>query len=386
MIHPYHLKQVLYNSLLSGSSKETELGSLYIKGDPGIGKSDIVRSVVEQYNDKYGEGQAQLVDVRLTICDPSDLRGMPFPDHENNLAKWLPPDILPTVESHSPKGILFFDDFTTAPPLVQAAAYQLFIQPHQLGNYQLPEGWIVVGAGNNTNTRSLANSMPKPLANRMIHINYEVDKGGEFLKHWVQWALEHNINQNVVGFLSSQVAFSGSTHLIYDFDPNKSGDAFATPRSWARVSAILERDFPRELERQLVTGTIGDAAASQFYQFVGFLNELPPVSIIINGENTSLKLDKTDHKYAMVVALSNSIENKEHMNNAIEWTSHQEMEFTVLLLRMIENNKEFKGMLMGLPALRKVGRAVREMTRRTESIKTYGSNGDDDVQEEEDLN
>ena len=378
MILPNQLEQVIFDSLISGSSSDNELGSLYVKGSPGIGKSEIIKGVVERYNREFGNGEevAQLIDIRLTICDPSDLRGMPFPDRRLEIARWFPPDILPTEKTHASKGILFFDDFTTAPQLVQAAAYQLFIQPHQLGNYQLPKGWIIVGAGNKTNERSLANAMPKPLANRMIHIDYEVGVGNieSFKDNWIQWALEHNINRNIVGFLSSPVAQQQKKHLLYDFDANTSGDAFATPRSWARVSAILERNFPDTLERQLVNGTIGEAASGQFYQFVNFINELPPVSIILNGENLKLQLDKMELKYAMIVALANSVQTKEHMNNAIEWAHTQEMEFLVLLLRMWDNNPETKSLLMGLPALRKVGQAMREMTRKTEEIKGLRNN------------
>ena len=375
MILPYELEHIIFDSLVSGSGKG-ELGSIYVKGSPGIGKSDIIKGVVARYNREYGNGEeiAQLVDIRLTICDPSDLRGMPFPNRRDRIAEWFPPDILPTEKTHSPKGILFFDDFTTAPQLVQAAAYQLFIQPHQLGNYQLPEGWVVIGAGNKTNERSLANAMPKPLANRMIHINYEIRNVAQFVDHWMQWALENNINRNIVGFLSSPVSYQKEGHLLYNFDAGTSDDAFATPRSWARVSTIMEHSFPIEIERQLVEGTIGSAASGQFYQFVNYINELPKVEIILSGENTSLELAKMELKYAMIVALANSIVTKDHMNNAIEWAHNQEMEFLVLLLRMIDNNSTTKNLLMGLPALKKVGQAMREMTRKTEEIKGLRAN------------
>ena len=370
MIYPFHLQQVLYESLNSGSGRDKELGSIYIKGDPGIGKSDIVKSVVDRYNEEHGN-VCQLIDLRLTICDPSDLRGMPYPDKETEIARWFPPDILPTEKTHAPKGILFFDDFTTAPQLVQAAAYQLFIQPHQLGNYQLPEGWVIVGAGNNTNTRSLANAIPKPLANRMIHINYEIDTTGNFKKHWIQWAFENDIDNRIVGFMQSPVSDTSKGSILYDFDPAKSDDAFATPRSWARVSAILERKFPLVLEKQLVEGTIGSGASSQFYQFVNYLNELPDIFIILDGHNVNLKIEKNDMKYAMIVALSNSIETVDHMNNAIEWAHQQEMEHVVLLLRMLDNKPDLKRLMLKTPALKKVGKALREMVNQTEAIKNY---------------
>ena len=269
-IRPAQLMNVVYRSLKSGSAKNSELGSVFIKGSPGIGKSEIVQGAIDLFNEEMGEEIAELIDIRLTLADPTDLKGMPFPNRRIETAEWYPPDNLPsakTIESgkHKPYGIVFFDDFTTAPPLVQSAAFQLFIQPHQLGNYQLPETWVIVGAGNNMGDRANVHKMPKPLANRLIHINYEWQNNRSFIDDWIAWAFDSGIDKNIIGFLSSPVSYSGDKHLLYDFNPQTSEEAFATPRSWARVSAIMNQTLPKDLERELIMGTIGKGASSQFF-------------------------------------------------------------------------------------------------------------------------
>ena len=81
------LKEVVRSHLKSGSG-EKELFSLYIEGPPGIGKSAIVAEVAE-------EEEVGCIDFRRLLRDPTDLRGIPVPDFELGVAKWLPPSELP---------------------------------------------------------------------------------------------------------------------------------------------------------------------------------------------------------------------------------------------------------------------------------------------------
>jgi MoxR-like ATPase len=62
-------------------------------------------------------------------------------------------------------GILFLDELNAAPPLVQAACYQLVLD-RRLGEYRLPDGWSIVAAGNRETARAITHRMPSVLANR----------------------------------------------------------------------------------------------------------------------------------------------------------------------------------------------------------------------------
>jgi MoxR-like ATPase len=59
---------------------------------------------------------------------------------------------------------------TSAPPTVSAAAYQLILD-RRLGDYVVPEGWVIFAAGNRQGDRGVTYSMPAPLANRFSHLN-----------------------------------------------------------------------------------------------------------------------------------------------------------------------------------------------------------------------
>jgi MoxR-like ATPase len=70
-------------------------------------------------------------------------------------AEWVPPKFLPI----SGKGILFLDELTAAPQMTQAGCYQLVLD-RKLGEYHLPDGWVVVAAGNPASERDVHFSMP----------------------------------------------------------------------------------------------------------------------------------------------------------------------------------------------------------------------------------
>ena len=128
--------------------------AIFLWGPPGAGKSSIVREAA-------GKRQIPLVDIRAALLDPTDIRGIPAV--VGGTAIWCPPSFLPTADSKP--GILFLDELSAAPPLVQASLYQLVLD-RRVGEYQLPEGWRIIAAGNRAADRSVSYRMPAALANR----------------------------------------------------------------------------------------------------------------------------------------------------------------------------------------------------------------------------
>ena len=67
------------------------------------------------------------------------------------------------------KGILFLDELNMAPPVMQGVAQQLILD-RKIGSYKVPEGWLILSAGNRKEDRASVFEMPSPSANRFIHI------------------------------------------------------------------------------------------------------------------------------------------------------------------------------------------------------------------------
>jgi len=317
-MRPKQVQQLLVHQLKHGSNPDSEFGSLFLWGPPGIGKSRLVEDVAKD------EGVG-CIDFRLILCDPTDLRGLPMPftspDGEQRVV-WIPPDELPRTGS----GFLFFDDFPTAPPLVQGTAYQIAIRPHQLGPYHLPEKWVIIAAGNRIEDRALARGIPTALANRFRHIELEVS-----IDDWVNWALQRgHVDANIVGFLRFR------PELLFQFNPESSEKAFPTPRSWEAASRTLS--IPKAILAETLEGTVGKGATAEFMAFLKIQAELPDINKIFQGENFVPK--RLDLKYALVSALASRCEKIPQFNRLIQYSEQLPAEFSVLLVSMLLSKDE----------------------------------------------
>jgi MoxR-like ATPase len=251
-------------------------------GPPGVGKSDIVREVAKRHG-------SQVIDIRLSQMEPSDLRGIPF--REDGRVEWAVPSLLPNAERHGATGVLFLDEITSAPPTVSAAAYQLILD-RRLGDYRVPDGWAIFAAGNRQGDRGVTYTMPAPLANRFSHFEFEVN-----LDDWVAWAWDHEIDERVIGFLRFR------PELIFDFDPAHNPVAFPTPRSWEFAHRALQKfgEQPKVL-RGALTACVGPAAGIELAAFVEHLDQLPDLDAILRGEEVPVPTE-TDLQYAVASSL-----------------------------------------------------------------------------------
>jgi hypothetical protein len=232
---------------------------MLLVGPPGIGKSAAVRHVASE----MGIG---LIDVRASQTDPVDWRGVP--SVSEGMTRWNMPEFLPRTG----RGILFLDELTAAPPAVQVALYQLILD-RKLGDYCLPDGWHVIGAGNRQEDRAVATRMSSALANRFVHITMSVDVDG-----WLNWYWESPLSDLVetVGFF---VGFR--RELLHSFDPTSKDLAFPTPRSWEMVAKLQAGGLASELEQPLIAGCIGTGASAEYLAFCRIYKSLPSLDSIL---------------------------------------------------------------------------------------------------------
>lgn len=311
---------------------------LFLWGAPGIGKSDIAQQIADSYDNSH------LIDMRLALMEPTDLRGYPFRNPETNTMEWAPPADLPSEEFASQFDIivLFMDELNSAPPSVQAAAYQLILN-RRVGQYKLPSNVRIIAAGNRETDRGVTYRMPAPLANRFRHVNMSVDFGD-----WSKWALLNNIHHDVIGYLSY------AKQDLFDFDPKTSSQAFATPRSWSAVSKLLQIDgfdnadiYEQKAE---IASAIGEGMAVKFVEHRRIASALPHPEDILDGKVKKLdeKLSaEISAKYSLVVHMTYEINEiyketgtkgdfKKKFNNAIRFAyDNFDPEMVVLLFKTI---------------------------------------------------
>ncbi len=264
------------------STSEGHHTPVMLWGPPGVGKSQMVAEIAAKH-------QVPVIDIRLSQMEPSDLRGIPF--RQGDVVEWAVPAILPDEQRHGPRGILFLDEITSAPPSVSAAAYQLILD-RRLGEYEVPEGWAIFAAGNRQGDRGVTYTMPAPLANRLSHFEVETH-----LDDWVAWAWANGIDERVIGFLRFR------PELLFDFDPAHNPVAFPSPRSWEFAHRSLQKfgDQPSLLLGAL-QACVGPAAGIELHAFISSLDKMPDLDAIVAGEEMPVP-DEIDLQYAVAAAL-----------------------------------------------------------------------------------
>jgi hypothetical protein len=256
---------------------------VFLWGPPGIGKSDIVKQIGE-------DAGREVIDVRLALWEPTDIKGIPYYNADMGTMTWAPPAELPTNADST--AIIFLDELNSAPPAVQAAAYQLILN-RRVGTYKLPAGVDIVAAGNRDGDRGVTYRMPAPLANRFVHLEAKVD-----FDDWQDWATLNKVHPEVVGY----VGFAKQD--LYDYDPKSSSKAFATPRSWSFVSDLLgDDDCDTDTLHNLIAGAVGDGLATKFMAHRKVAGRMPKAADILDGKVKDLQIKEVSAMYSLTVSL-----------------------------------------------------------------------------------
>lgn len=287
----------------------------FLWGPPGIGKSSIVKQISQAH-------QLDCIDLRLSLLDPTDLKGIPFYDKASHRALWAPPAFLP----QSGSGILFLDELNTAPPAVQASAYQLILD-RQIGEYSLPEGWAIIAAGNRENDRGVVYKMPSPLANRFVHLEMEVN-----VEDWRSWAFTCKIDERIIGYITYK------KEDLFTFDATLSQKSFATPRSWEFVDSILKSSMKEALLLNAISGAIGSESAVNFLAFAKVMHQLPDIeSILQTGEGAYP--EAVDVLYALSSGLVSHFlhdQSEQRLEALLNYVLELQSEFSVMVVQDLQ--------------------------------------------------
>lgn len=256
---------------------------IFMWGPPGIGKSDIIKQL------GY-EQEREIIDVRLSLWEPTDIKGIPYYNSQANTMTWAPPSELPSDPNS--KAILFLDELNSAAPATQAAAYQLILN-RRVGTYRLPDGVDIVAAGNREADKGVTFRMPAPLANRFIHVELEVS-----FDDWHEWAVNNRQHEQVVGFLGF------SKQDLYDFDPKGASRSFATPRSWSFVSDLLhDSALSENTLTTLVAGAVGEGLAVKFMAHRKVAKQMPKPLDILEGKVTKTEIKEVSAMYSLTISM-----------------------------------------------------------------------------------
>jgi hypothetical protein len=260
---------------------------IFLWGPPGIGKSDVIAQITDSLPNSH------LIDIRLSLWEPTDIKGIPYFDSNISKMVWGAPSELPDEEfaSQYDNIVVFFDEMNSAAPAVQAAAYQLILN-RRVGQYKLPDNVIIVAAGNREADKGVTYRMPAPLANRFVHLEMAVS-----FDDWFEWAVNNSIQPDVVGYLQF------AKQDLYNFDPKSPSRSFATPRSWSFVSELIEDGLDENTTADLVAGAVGEGLAVKFMAHRKVAADMPNPSEVLVGKVKELKTKEVSAMYSLIVSL-----------------------------------------------------------------------------------
>jgi len=293
------LKQ--FESALRGTIDKQLRRSIMALGPTGVGKSEVIHQVADTCGMK-------VIDVRLLLWSLTDLKGIPYPDSAGRYTKWLINDVLPREDRDGEAGILLLEELNAAARTVQAAAYQLTLD-RKIGEYALPQSWVIVATGNREQDSGVYIAPPAPLADR-----FEIHEIEPDFTTWRNYAIKAGVSPSVIAYLNF------NPQALYTFKPDDSADLiFATPRSWVAASDILEAGFTGELLRIKVEGNIGAAEAAGFFKYIKNKSRLPGIDAVLNGSYVSSGeaakyLASIDVYYLLVQNLIYAVSSEFHKN------------------------------------------------------------------------
>lgn len=308
------------NALAENPALANVIPPIMLRGAAGIGKSSIVKDIA----DSLGIG---FVDVRLAQMERVDFAGLPrvSPD---GMTEWCVPKFWPR-EMNS-RGIILLDEITSAPSDVQVAAYSLVLD-RKIPNtdYVLPDGWLIVAAGNRAEDRAVVKAMSSALANRFAHYEVEVNP-----QEWNNWAIAHDTHPSVTGFIKFRPNY---LHYLEKQDLER---GFPTPRSWAKVSSLISiYGDDDDLMREAVFGCIGAKVGAEFMAFYKLNKRFDDVlEMMVNPKAKIVIPSRGDEKHAFTSAVSYLLwqgENKKDQTARING-----------LFRIVEALDEAYGMLL----------------------------------------
>ena len=258
-----------------------EIGPCLLWGSHGIGKSTLIKNLCNEMNIEFK-------DIRLSQKEPVDFSGIPVPDGDQ--VRWL----LSSEWPREGKGIILFDELSSCDRSIQTAAYE-FILDRKLGQeYHLPDGWLIVGAGNKASDKAVSLPMSSAFANRFCHIELQAD-----LNQWVHWAINRRLNPDVIAFLKYK------PECFFNMNGNVER-GWPSPRSWERVAIAVEngKELSSDALAIIVHGLVGIGAGTEFLAFRKNAAELQDINALLLGEIIFVLPTRADQLYALSTGLA----------------------------------------------------------------------------------
>ena len=286
---------------------------VFLMGAPGIGKTAILEQIAQEL-------EVGFVSYSMTHHTRQSALGLPFiakrsyGGREYDVSEYTMSEIIAAVydmmeATGKREGILFLDEINCVSETLTPAMLQ-FLQYKVFGRHKVPDGWIVVTAGNPPEYNRTVHDFDIATWDRLKRIDVEPDFAA-----WRRFAVSAGVHPSVTTYLDVR------QDSFYRVETTVDGATFVTARSWDDLSSMikLSEDNDLPVDELLVSQYLQDPAiAKRFavyyelftkyrsdYQVETILDDGAPAEIIDRAEAASF-----DERVALVGLLSDALCNR----------------------------------------------------------------------------
>ncbi len=205
---------------------------IFLLGAPGIGKTAVMEQIAQELS-------VALVSYSMTHHTRQSALGLPFIAHkeyegmEYDVSEYTMSEIIASIyevmaESGIKEGILFLDEIncvseTLAPSMLQFLQYKVF------GKHKVPEGWVIVTAGNPPEYNKSVREFDVVTMDRLKVLSVDAD-----YQIWKEYAQERSLHPAITNFLELKKEY------FYKIETTVNGRSYVTARGWEDLSEILK--------------------------------------------------------------------------------------------------------------------------------------------------
>ena len=204
---------------------------IFLLGAPGIGKTAVMEQIAQDLS-------VALVSYSMTHHTRQSALGLPFISHREyegmqyDVSEYTMSEIIASIydvmkESGVREGILFLDEIncvseTLAPSMLQFLQYKVF------GRHKVPDGWVIVTAGNPPEYNKSVREFDVVTMDRLKVLSVEAD-----YRVWKEYAQECGLHTAILNFLELKKEY------FYKIETTVNGRSYVTARGWEDLSEIL---------------------------------------------------------------------------------------------------------------------------------------------------
>lgn len=262
---------------------------IYLEGPAGIGKTEIVKQVAEEekigfvsYSMTHHNRQSA---IGLPAIVEKELEGEVYKATEYTMSE-IVESIFDAKRRGAEEGILFADEVNCVSETLSAAMLQ-FLQNKTFGPHRIPEGWVIVTAGNPPEYNKSVRNFDAVTRDRLRIIHVKPD-----MNDWLEYAEEKGIHPLVIQYVRNHAA------EFYSFQAHSGKQEIVTARGWEDLSNVI-KSYERNgftVDESLVASFIQNEQTAisffSYYRTVRSLVSLEELEGILEGRTDKETEDK----------------------------------------------------------------------------------------------